>query len=160
MKQIRQLPLFQEDIFYISLGDAAKHLGVTTRMINYWEKMGLLHPEISQSGGKARKCTPQDILEMTFIKKMVVDNGYNIPDLKEKLEKLTAPYYYNAEELFWDIRESDWKNKEYFAHEAILKNKTLPEFLKKMLDSKNINISAEECKEIVEHLADEIIDNL
>lgn len=158
MKKIRQLPLFQEDIFYISLCDAAKHLGITTRMINYWEKMGLLHPEIPKSGSKARKCTPKDMLEMTFIKKMVVDNGYNIPSLKEKLEKLSAPYYYNAEELFWDIDALEWKNKECFAHEAISNNDSLTSELKNILDSKNINISLEECREIVKSFASKILE--
>ncbi len=32
-----QLPLFPEDIFYVSLKDAAAHLDVSTRIINYWE---------------------------------------------------------------------------------------------------------------------------
>ena len=159
MKNIKQLPLFKEDIFYISLGDAAKHLGVTTRMINYWEKMGLLHPEITQSGGKARKCTPLDMLEMTFIKKMIVDNGYTVSGLKEKLEKLATPYYYKAEDIFWDLKAQDWKTKEDFTYETILNNELMTDKLKKILDSKKRNISIEECKEIINNLAEKVIDN-
>ncbi|MDQ7822752.1 MAG: MerR family transcriptional regulator [Candidatus Eremiobacteraeota bacterium] len=118
-----QLPLFPEDLFYVSQSDAAKHLGITTRLINYWESQELLHPELQRkSGTKARKYTPNDMVELRFIKGMVVDQGYAIPSLKEKLEFLEAPYYYNPEDMFWDLKEKQWKSRDQIAAAVVKKS--------------------------------------
>jgi DNA-binding transcriptional MerR regulator len=111
-----QLPLFPEDLFYVSQKDAALHLDINTRTINYWESQELLHPElVRHKAGKGRKYTPNDMIELKFVKGMVVDQGYTIPSLKEKLEKLESPYYYNAEDLFWDLKDHQWKTREAMA---------------------------------------------
>jgi DNA-binding transcriptional MerR regulator len=117
-----QLPLFPEDLFYVSQKDAAAHLEVSTRTINYWESMELLHPELMKhKSGKGRKYTPNDMIELKFIKGMVVDQGYAIPSLKEKLAKLPSPYYYDPNDLFWDIREEQWKTRDSLASHVIKK---------------------------------------
>jgi len=111
-----QLPLFPEDLFYVSQKDAAAHLDVSTRTISYWESMELLHPELMKSkGNKGRTYTPNDMIELRFIKGMVVDQGYAIPSLKEKLEKLESPYYYDPRDLFWDTRDGQWKTRDAMA---------------------------------------------
>jgi DNA-binding transcriptional MerR regulator len=117
-----QLPLFPEDLFYVSQKDAADHLDISTRTINYWESQELLHPElVRHKSGKGRKYTPNDMVELKFIKGMVVDQGYTIPSLKEKLEKLESPYYYSADDLFWDLKDKQWKTREAMAAGALKK---------------------------------------
>jgi len=118
-----QLTLFPEDMFYVSQRDAAIHLNINTRIINYWETQELLHPELARpKGGKGRKYTPNDMMELRFIKGMIVDQGYTIPSLKEKLEKLESPYYYNPEDMFWDLREKQWKTREAIAQAVVRKS--------------------------------------
>lgn len=118
-----QLPLFPEALFYVSQSDAATHLDINTRTINYWESQGLLHPEMyKHKAGKGRKYTPNDMVELGFIKGMVVDQGYTIPSLKEKLEKLESPYYYDPKELFWDIKDRQWKTREVIAAGVLKKH--------------------------------------
>ena len=85
----RQIDLFESPVLYISQGEAANYLGVTVRMIQYWEVQGLLHPECPQSG-RQRRYTKNDLVELTFIKSMLVDHGYSVPSLKEKLQQLQA----------------------------------------------------------------------
>ncbi len=151
--QINQLPLFKEDIFYISQSDAAKHLGITTRMINYWESQELLHPEFLKTDGKARKYTPLDLLELLFIKQMVVDNGYTIPSLKEKLKSLEPPYYYKAEDLFWDLKTSAWKTRAMLGYEALKGSEQfISEELVVILTAKGIGIPVGLAAEITEAL--------
>lgn len=85
-------------------------------MIQYWETQGLLNPELPVEG-RSRKYTNFDLVEMRFIKTLVVDQGYSVPSLKEKLETLQAPYYYDPEDAFWDLRDGAWKSRAAFAVE-------------------------------------------
>ena len=107
MRQETQLELFHKALWYISQSDAAQTLGVTTRMIQYWETQGLLHPELPTSG-RNRRYTKRDLVEMRFIKALLVDQGYTVPALKEKLASLQAPYDYDPAEVFWDPTRQVW----------------------------------------------------
>ena len=116
--QKRQLDLFEGAVLYVSQADAARVFGITTRMIQYWETQGLLNPELPVEG-RSRKYTNFDLVEMRFIKTLVVDQGYTVPALKEKLESLQAPYYYDPEDAFWDLRDKTWKSRAGFAAEQL-----------------------------------------
>lgn len=118
--QKRQLDLFEGAVLYVSQSDAARVFGITTRMIQYWETQGLLNPELPVEG-RSRKYTNFDLVEMRFIKTLVVDQGYTVPALKEKLESLQAPYYYDPEDAFWDLRDKTWKSRSGFATEQLAK---------------------------------------
>ena len=87
-------------------------------MIQYWEQQGLLNPELPVEG-RSRKYTNFDLVEMRFIKTLVVDQGYTVPSLKEKLAVLQAPYYYDPEDAFWDLRDQQWKSRTAFAVEQL-----------------------------------------
>jgi DNA-binding transcriptional MerR regulator len=111
-----QLELFEGMVLYLSQADAAKVLEVSTRMIQYWESQGLLHPEYPQEG-RSRRYTRLDLVEMAFIKAMVEDQGFSVPSLREKLRNLPAPYYYDPVDLFWDMRSQSWKSRSMLAVE-------------------------------------------
>ena len=113
-----QLELFPGAILYLSQTDAAQALGVSTRMIQYWESQGLLHPEHPQEG-RSRRYTSRDLVEMAFVKTMVEDLGFTVPALKEKLQHLPAPYYYDGRDLFWDMRSGSWKSRAMLAAEQV-----------------------------------------
>ncbi|MGV8123145.1 MAG: MerR family transcriptional regulator [Candidatus Xenobiia bacterium LiM19] len=149
-----QLPLFPDDIFYVSQRDAAIHLNINTRIINYWETQELLHPELARpKGGKGRKYTPNDMVELRFIKGMIVDQGYTIPALKEKLEKLESPYYYNPEDLFWDLRDKQWKTREGIAQVAVRKSeKKLKEALSHLYEKLELPVDKKKKEEFVHTL--------
>ena len=116
--QKRQLDLFEGAVLYVSQSDAARVFGITTRMIQYWETQGLLNPELPVEG-RSRKYTNFDLVEMRFVKTLVVDQGYSVPSLKEKLEQLQAPYYYDPEDAFWDLKDGNWKSRASFAVEQL-----------------------------------------
>ncbi len=116
--QKRQLDLFEGAVLYVSQSDAARLFGITTRMIQYWETQGLLNPELPIEG-RSRKYTNFDLVELRFIKTLVVDQGYTVPSLKEKLKSLQAPYYYNPEDAFWDLQDQTWKSRANFAVEQL-----------------------------------------
>lgn len=116
--QKRQLDLFEGAVLYLSQADAARVFGVTTRMIQYWEAQGLLNPELPAEG-RSRKYTNFDLVELRFIKTLVVDQGYTVPSLKEKLVSLKAPFYYDPEDAFWDLRDGSWKSRANFAVEQL-----------------------------------------
>lgn len=112
------MDLFDGAVLYLSQADAAKALGITTRMIQYWESQGLLNPELPAEG-RSRKYTTYDLVELRFVKGMVVDQGYSVPALKEKLATLQAPYYYDPQEAFWDLRDGRWKARGELAAERL-----------------------------------------
>lgn len=118
LPQDRQLDLFDGAVLYLSQADAARALGITTRMIQYWESQGLLNPELP-SEGRSRKYTTYDLVELRFVKGMVVDQGYSVPALKEKLEALQPPYYYDPQDAFWDLRDGRWKSRGELASERL-----------------------------------------
>ncbi|MFA5506416.1 MAG: helix-turn-helix domain-containing protein [Vulcanimicrobiota bacterium] len=118
LPQKRQLDLFEGAVLYLTQADAARLFGITTRMIQYWEQQGLLNPELPVEG-RSRKYTNFDLVEMRFIKTLVVDLGYTVPALKEKLALLQAPYYYDPEDAFWDLKDNQWKSRTVFAVEKL-----------------------------------------
>lgn len=113
----KQLGLFGPSVLYLSQADAAKHMDVAVRSIQYWEAEGLLHPEKAGLSRK-RQYTMNDLVEMRFIKGMI-NKGFSVPSLKEKLKQLEAPYYYDADNLFWDSVAECWKTREMIAAEKL-----------------------------------------
>ena len=116
--QDTQLEFFQKALLYLSQSDAAKALGVTVRMIQYWESQGLIHPELPLEG-RSRRYTPRDLVELRFIRSLVVDQGFQVPALAEKLKSLEAPYDYDPLEVFWDPRDQQWKSRAQLAGEHL-----------------------------------------
>ena len=116
--QKKQLDLFEGAVLYVTQSDAARLFGVTTRMIQYWETQGLLNPELPIEG-RSRKYTNFDLVEMRFIKTLVVDCGFTVPSLREKLATLQSPYYYDPEDAFWDLKAKQWKSRAVFAAEQM-----------------------------------------
>lgn len=116
--QKAQLDLFEGTMLYVSQADAARIFGVTSRMIQYWEAQGLLNPELPIEG-RSRRYTNFDLVELRFIKMQLVDQGYTVPSLKEKLESLKPPYYYDPEDAFWDLKDKAWKSRSKFAVEQL-----------------------------------------
>ena len=113
----KQLDLFGPSVLYLSQADAAKHLDIAVRSIQYWEAEGLLHPEKAGLSRK-RQYTINDLVEMRFIK-IMINKGFSVQFLKEKLKLLDAPYYYDADNLFWDSVSECWKTKEMIAAEKL-----------------------------------------
>lgn len=113
-----QLELFPGAVLYLSQAHAAEALGISTRHIQYWEKEGLLHPEYPHEG-RSRRYTQKDLVELAFVKAMVLDQGYSVPALKEKLQGLPAPYYYDARDVFWDMRVQGWRSRAMLAGDAL-----------------------------------------
>lgn len=113
-----QLEFFQSALLYVSQADAARVLGVSQRMIQYWESQGLVHPELPLQG-RSRRYTPRDLVELRFIKSLVVDQGFQVPQLVEKLKQLEAPYDYDPLEVFWDPRDHCWKSRSQLASEHL-----------------------------------------
>lgn len=118
--QDTQLEFFQKTLLYLSQNDAAKALGVTVRVIQYWESQGLIHPELPLEG-RNRRYTPRDLVELRFIRSLVVDQGFQVLALAEKLKALEAPYDYDPFEVFWDPRDQCWKSRSQLAGEHLQK---------------------------------------
>lgn len=112
------MEFFQKTLLYLSQSDAAKALGVTVRMIQYWESQGLIHPELPLEG-RSRRYTPRDLVELHFIRSLVVEQGFQVPALAEKLRGLEAPYDYDPLEVFWDPRDRYWKSRQQLAGEHL-----------------------------------------
>lgn len=113
-----QLEFFQKSLLYMSQSDAASALGVTARMIQYWESQELIHPELPLEG-RHRRYTPRDLVELRFVKSLVVDQGFAVPSLREKLASLEAPYDYDPLDVFWDPRDLLWKSRSQLAGERL-----------------------------------------
>ena len=118
--QDTQLEFFQQALLYLSQGDAARALGVTKRMIQYWESQALIHPELPLEG-RNRRYTPRDLVELRFIRSLVVDQGFQVPALAQKLRQLEAPYDYDPLDVFWDPRDLQWKSRSQLAGEHLQK---------------------------------------
>ena len=112
------MEFFQKTLLYLSQSDAARALGVSVRMIQYWESQGLIHPELPLEG-RSRRYTPRDLVELHFIRSLVVDQGFQVPALAKKLRGLEAPYDYDPLEVFWDPRDQHWKSRHQLAGEQL-----------------------------------------
>lgn len=117
-----QLDLFIKSALHLTQADAAKYLGVSVRVLQYWEAQGLVHPERVQKG-RIRRYTQLDLVELSFLKSMLEGQGYTVPSLKEKLKLLEAPYYYNGQDIFWDLASNSWKSRSEIAIEELKKHK-------------------------------------
>ena len=122
--QDTQLDFFKKTLLYLKQSDAAKALGVTVRMIQYWESQGLIHPELPLEG-RSRRYTPRDLVELHFIRSLVVEQGFQVPALAAKLRSLEAPYDYDPLEVFWDPRDLQWKSRNQLAGEHLQKLRPL-----------------------------------
>ncbi len=140
----QQMELFSGVQLYVSQSDAARILGVTVRMIQYWESQKLLNPELPKQG-RSRKYTQQDLIELRFIKCLVVDHGYSVPSLVDKLSSLEAPYYYDPDDIFWDLKAGMWKSRASIAREVWegSKERLLEELEERLTE----NLSGTEMKE-------------
>jgi len=118
IRQEQQLEFFSQFPLYLSQSDAAKALGVTVRVVQYWETQGLIHPELPLEG-RTRRYTSRDLVELKFIKSLVVDQGYQVPSLVAKLAFLDAPYDYDPLDIFWDPRAQSWKSRSELAGEHL-----------------------------------------
>lgn len=116
--QDTQLEFFQKTLLYLSQNDAARALGVSVRVIQYWESQGLIHPELPAEG-RNRRYTPRDLVELRFIHSLVVEQGFQVPALAAKLRHLEAPYDYDPLEVFWDPRDLCWKSRGQLAGEQL-----------------------------------------
>lgn len=116
--QDTQLEFFHGTPLYLSQADTSVALGVSSRVIQYWESQGLIHPELPNQG-RNRRYTPRDLVELRFIKSLVVDQGYQVPSLVEKLKLLEAPYDYDPYDVFWDPRDQCWKSRSQLAGEHL-----------------------------------------
>jgi len=66
---------------FISIGDLAKSVGITTRTIRYYEEEGILGPSQRQEGG-IRYYTPYDVRRLKFILKLK-ELGLTIKEMQE-----------------------------------------------------------------------------
>ena len=110
----QQIDMFESLVPHWSQGEVAKQLGVTTRQIQYWEKLGLVHPEVEESG-RERRYTSNDLIELLMVATMLDKQGYTVPKLKQKLDNLRPPYYYDANDMHWDLPSSSWMSSADFA---------------------------------------------
>lgn len=135
---------------FISQQDLAINLQTTPRMLLYWENLGLIKPSTEKkTRGKGRKYSKEDVLEIKFVKALL-DDGYTANAVKEKLKKLSPPYTLDAEEIFWDRKENNWKTRKQIFKE-FLQTHYLPEF-QKALEKEN---PAEEIINLVFDILDE-----
>ncbi len=66
---------------YFSIGEVSRETGIPPHTLRYWEKLGLLKPEIIE---KRRKYTPREIERIKTIQNLL-EEGYSLRRIKEKL---------------------------------------------------------------------------
>lgn len=74
---------------YMTVGQAAKKMGVTVRTLQYYDKEGLLSPSAESEGGR-RLYTDKDLVllhQMISLKSL----GFSLSDIKERLIPLDTP---------------------------------------------------------------------
>jgi DNA-binding transcriptional MerR regulator len=158
ISQTRQLDFFQQTPLYLSQSDAARALGLTVRVIQYWESQGLLHPELP-STGRARRYTERDLVELHFIKSLVIDQGFQVVALAEKLRQLEAPYDYDPLDIFWDPRDLCWKSRRELAAEVLTASRPgLDEVAGQALDTLSPLESAGAARFLLDFLRDWLLD--
>lgn len=109
-----QMDLFASASMYLSQTEVAELLKLPVRVIQHWESLGLVHREVSGKGRRG-KYTKQDLIELNFIRSLVYEHGYVLGTLKEKLDKLEAPYCYDPDDTIWDNADKIWKSKSEIA---------------------------------------------
>lgn len=135
---------------FISQQNLANNLQTTPRMLLYWENLGLIKPStVKKVRGKGRKYSKDDVLEIKFIKALL-DDGYTANAVKEKLEKLDPPYTFDAKELFWDKKDSNWKTRKQIFKEVLQTH-----YLSKFQEALNKKNATEEIINLVFDILDE-----
>jgi len=66
---------------YISIGNLAKNIGVTTRTLRYYEEMGIMSPPRRQDGA-VRFYTNEDVRKLKFIMRLK-ELGLTIKEMQE-----------------------------------------------------------------------------
>ncbi len=74
---------------YMTVGEAAKKMGVTVRTLQYYDKEGLLSPSSESEGGR-RLYTDKDVIKLYQILSMK-SLGFSLEDIKNRLIPLDTP---------------------------------------------------------------------
>ncbi|HIZ83406.1 MAG TPA: MerR family transcriptional regulator [Firmicutes bacterium] len=74
---------------YMTVGQAAKRLGVTVRTLQYYDKEGLLSPSAQSEGGR-RLYTDKDVIRLHQILSLK-HLGFSLKDIKSRLPALDTP---------------------------------------------------------------------
>ena len=74
---------------YMTVGKAAKKMGVTVRTLQYYDREGLLHPSAESDGGR-RLYTDKDLVLLHQIISMK-SLGFSLTDIKGRLNSLKTP---------------------------------------------------------------------
>ena len=74
---------------FMTVGEAAKKLGVTVRTLQYYDKEGLLSPSASSEGGR-RLYTDKDLVMLHQIISLK-SLGFSLDDIKHRLISLETP---------------------------------------------------------------------
>ena len=74
---------------YMTVGKAAKKMGVTVRTLQYYDREGLLHPSAESDGGR-RLYTDKDLVMLHQIISLK-SLGFSLKDIKGRLNSLKTP---------------------------------------------------------------------
>ena len=74
---------------FMTVGEAAKKMGVTVRTLQYYDKEGLLSPSAESEGGR-RLYTDKDLVTLHQIISLK-SLGFSLDDIKERLTSLETP---------------------------------------------------------------------
>ncbi len=74
---------------YMTVGEAAKKIGVTVRTLQYYDKEGLLSPSAESEGGR-RLYTDKDLIKLHQIISLK-SLGFSLDDIKQRLISLETP---------------------------------------------------------------------
>ena len=74
---------------YMTVGQAAKKMGVTVRTLQYYDREGLLPPSGESEGGR-RLYTDKDLIKLHQILSMK-HLGFSLDDIKNRLVSLDTP---------------------------------------------------------------------
>ncbi len=74
---------------FMTVGEAAKKMGVTVRTLQYYDKEGLLSPSAESEGGR-RLYTDKDLITLHQILSLK-SLGFSLDDIKERLTSLETP---------------------------------------------------------------------
>ncbi len=74
---------------YMTVGEAAKKMGITVRTLQYYDKEGLLSPSAESAGGR-RLYTDKDLITFHQIASLK-SLGFSLNDIKQRLISLETP---------------------------------------------------------------------
>ncbi len=74
---------------YMTVGEAAKKMGITVRTLQYYDKEGLLSPSAESAGGR-RLYTDKDLIMLHQIASLK-SLGFSLNDIKQRLISLETP---------------------------------------------------------------------